>query len=104
MAFSIRFGLLCMCSIMLLFLPAQGRFQRTKRALPVCCTSTSKAHINSAVISCVHQSIDTFSHCPIDAYIFTTDQNKQYCVDPTADWLQRRLDRLRKRGIICNNL
>ncbi|XP_062299102.1 eotaxin-like [Scomber scombrus] len=110
MAFSIRFGLLCMCSIMLLFLPAQGRFQCTTNEsqevghIPTCCTNTSKARINYAVISCFHQKEITFANCTIEAYIFTTDQNKQYCVDPTADWLQQRLERLRQKGIMCTEL
>ncbi|XP_053197749.1 C-C motif chemokine 8-like [Scomber japonicus] len=107
MAFSIRFGLLCMCSIMLLFLPAQGRFQRTTNESqdvgykPVCCTNTSKARINSAAISCFRQRKITHPDCPIDAYILETDQHKQYCVDPTAEWLPQRLERLRKKGIYC---
>ncbi|CAK6961782.1 C-C motif chemokine 8-like [Scomber scombrus] len=110
MAFSIRFGLLCMCSIMLLFLPAQGRFQCTTnespevQLIPSCCPRTSKARINYAVISCFHQKKITFENCAIEAYILETYQHKQYCVDPTAKWLPRRLERLRKRGIICTDL
>ncbi|XP_053197750.1 C-C motif chemokine 8-like [Scomber japonicus] len=110
MAFSITFGLLCMCSIMLLFLPAQGRFQRTTNEsqevgpISTVCTNTSKAPINSTVISCFHQKKNAHKDCPIEAYILETDEHKQYCVDPTAEWLPQRLEKLKQKGIKCTEL
>ncbi|XP_044192829.1 C-C motif chemokine 2-like isoform X1 [Thunnus albacares] len=110
MAFSTGFGLTCMCFIMLLFLPGQGQRQCTKGKPPKvgnipidCCTETSNATISEPVDACYEQKKD-FRPCKIHAYIFVTKSNKQYCVDPRASWLTTRLEKLKKKGIICKDL
>ncbi|XP_067433102.1 C-C motif chemokine 20-like [Thunnus thynnus] len=110
MAFSTGFGLTCMCFIMLLFLPGQGRRQCTTSKPPKvryiqfdCCTRTSNAAIREPVDACYEQRKDLLP-CKVHAYIFVTRSNNTWCVDPKAWWLKRRLERLKKRGITCGPL
>ncbi|XDV47688.1 hypothetical protein PO909_017258 [Leuciscus waleckii] len=37
------------------------------------------------------------------AAVVFTDENKMYCIDPKATWLQRRINNLKQRGVICED-
>ncbi|XP_045925233.1 C-C motif chemokine 34b.8 [Micropterus dolomieu] len=93
MPFSVHYGLTCLT--MLLFLVAQ-----VCRATPICCMTTSNAIIREPVNGCYLQKDNTIPNCNVEAYIFTT-QNNKWCVDPRAWWIQQRLEKLAKRGIYC---
>ncbi|XP_044034052.1 C-C motif chemokine 4-like [Siniperca chuatsi] len=111
MHFSIIFEMSVMCVTVLLFLPVQGQLQnatqKTPMLMPVapsCCVKVSMAHIEETVCKCFEQKEDRFGNCKVHAYIFITESDKQFCVDPTASWLPERLRKLEKKGIICKIL
>ncbi|KAL7371986.1 hypothetical protein ABVT39_008066 [Epinephelus coioides] len=58
--------------------------------------TASKAYIREPFVSCFEQRETTFAHCGIHAFLFTTANKTQYCVDPEAKWLKRRFQRLQK--------
>ncbi|XP_078019805.1 uncharacterized protein LOC144459469 [Epinephelus lanceolatus] len=108
MPFSISSEVCLMYLTMLLILPEQGRPQCYRPwprvpglIIPPCCMKASKAHIQEPFVSCFEQRETTFAHCGIHAFLFTTANKTQYCVDPEAKWLKRRFQRLQKKGICC---
>ncbi|KAM7371162.1 hypothetical protein PAMP_010653 [Pampus punctatissimus] len=101
MASSIRPGLTCMCFIMLLFLHAQGEPDINTNN---CCIEVSTRRINEPIKCCFEQKEYSYKDCPVHAYIFVGESGKKYCADPKSNWLSKRLDKLKKRGITCNVL
>ncbi|CAN9508923.1 unnamed protein product [Ophioblennius macclurei] len=103
-----HFGLALLCVALLLSHPAHGNRCETKfmvpGVVPSCCPKSSKAYIEEPVEACFVQKSTTFVTCKIEAYIFMTFSNKQYCVDPSASWLPHKLQELEQEGIICKLL
>ncbi|KAM8729518.1 uncharacterized protein AB9X84_026745 [Acanthopagrus schlegelii] len=110
MPFSVRFGVRLAYLTILLILPEQGRpqcYHPTPRApgpTPPCCTGVSKARINEPIVSCLEQRQSTFRHCRMHAFILTTANKTDHCVDPAATWLPTRFERLGRRQICCRQL
>ncbi|XP_027145431.1 C-C motif chemokine 8-like [Larimichthys crocea] len=104
MHFSITCGLF-LCVTMLFFLPVQGQLDLDMGTDgSACCNKVSTATIRKPVKECYEQLPNTLPLCPMHAYIFITDDDEQYCVDPHAKWLQTRLDKLKKKGKHCRVL
>uniref|UniRef100_A0A4W6EAW1 Chemokine interleukin-8-like domain-containing protein n=1 Tax=Lates calcarifer TaxID=8187 RepID=A0A4W6EAW1_LATCA len=111
MAFSVSCELVFMCLTVLLFIPAQGQLETVTReqprldhVIPSCCTAASTAPVVETVKACYEQREHIFPNCKIHAYIFVTESNRAYCVDPSASWLPKRLEKLKERGILCKLL
>ncbi|KAG8008976.1 hypothetical protein GBF38_011546 [Nibea albiflora] len=95
MHFSITCGLF-LCVTMLFFLPVQGKHVLKKGPLPKCCTKVSGAPILQPVKECYEQLANKIPYCKVHAYMFITDKNEEYCVDPRASWVKDRLKKLEK--------
>ncbi|XP_035853509.1 C-C motif chemokine 34b.8 isoform X3 [Sander lucioperca] len=107
MPFSFHYGLSLMCLTMLVTQVCpqcnqtnEGSLKYAEGPYPPCCMTANNATINEPVNDCFVHYEHTFPHCPIHAYILRT-KNDDRCVDPTAWWLQQRLQRLEARGICC---
>ncbi|CAK6984527.1 Hypothetical predicted protein [Scomber scombrus] len=77
----------------LLILAVLSLFSESEAELwiPPCCTKSSNAKIPN-IKACYKQEPRT--NCNFHAFVIVTEDNKQYCVDPNAQWLKR----LRRKG------
>uniref|UniRef100_A0A671YF01 Chemokine interleukin-8-like domain-containing protein n=1 Tax=Sparus aurata TaxID=8175 RepID=A0A671YF01_SPAAU len=108
MPFSIRCGLTLLCLTMLPLLHAQvispvitENQGKHPGPAPICCMEASRGAFNEPVTACFEQKENTFQGCRVHAYIFHTTSNNDWCADPGAWWIPRRLKRLQQRGIYC---
>ncbi|XP_028263726.1 eotaxin-like [Parambassis ranga] len=100
MAFSTCLVFMCALGLQL----AQGKRASDHELSPVhssCCVRVSGARISEPVKECYEQKAHSSLHCSLHAFVFVTESNKKYCVDPKASWLEKRLKTLEKRGIFC---